>query len=461
MQLPNILKTPSFFQGFHWFADPIGFMEKAAQQYPDIFTARLVDYRGRVVFVNHPQAIQFIFTNDGGKKLATSDKLDKFFLPITGDCSMMVSQGERHKRKRQLVMPAFHKERMQAYGELICNVTEKCFDRLLQNQPFSARVAMQDIALQVTLQAVLGLTEGEHYEQLKRLIVLMMKIFQPLNTSFLFFPFLQKDLGAWNSWGRFVRYRQMIDKIIYAEIAKRREQPDSNRIDILSLLMLARDEEGEAMTDQELRDEIVTLLAAGMETTAVAMTWNLYWTHQKPGVREKLLQELGSLGDSPDPMSIAKLPYLTAVCNETLRIHPVGVVTFPRKVQEPVELLGHKLKPGTILVPCPYLLHQREDLYPQPKQFQPERFLERQFSPYEFIPFGGGVRRCIGQAFALFEMKLVLATILQRYQLALADNRPERPVRRGTGTGPARGVKMVITAYTSQVVRQELVNSSR
>jgi unspecific monooxygenase len=236
--------------------------------------------------------------------------------------------------------------------------------------------------------------------------------------------------------------KQQIDELLFAEIALRREQPDLGRIDILSLLMSAHDLEGKSMSDRELGDEMMTLLLAGHDTTASAMAWGLYWIHQKPQVREKLLQELHSLGDSNDPTSIVHLPYLTAVCNETLRIHPVAMTTFPRVVQEPVELLRHSLEPGTVVIGCIYLLHQREDLYPQSKQFKPERFVERQFSPYEFMPFGGGVRRCIGDALAPFEMKLVLATIVSRYQLALADNRPERPQRRGITLTPANGVKM-------------------
>lgn len=256
---------------------------------------------------------------------------------------------------------------------------------------------------------------------------------------------LQLDLGAWSPWGNFVRQRQQIDELLYAEIRERREQPDPDRTDILSLLLLARDEEGKLMTDQELRDELMSLMFAGSETTATAMSWTLYWVHRLPEVREKLLKELETLGDSPDPMTIFRLPYLTAVCNETLRIHPVAMLTFPRVVEEPVELLGQQLEPGTALVGCIYLTHQREDLYPEPKQFNPERFLERQFSPYEFMPFGGGARRCVGEALAQFEMKLVLATILSRYQLALAEQKPVRPQRRGVTLGPAGGVKMVIT----------------
>ncbi|OUL26191.1 cytochrome P450 [Nostoc sp. 106C] len=445
MQLPNLLKTPSILQRLQWVADPIGYMEKAAQQYPDIFTTVLLSSQDPWVFVNHPQAIQEILINDRKKFAALSTK-NKILQPLIGDYSVIMLDGDRHKRRRQMVMPSFHGDRMRSYGQIISKITEKVLSQLPTNQPFSARTVMQDISLQVILEAVFGLYQGERCQQLKHLMALMSDLFRsPLTSSFLFFPFLQQDLGAWSPWGKFVRDREQMDKLLYAEIAERREKPNSNGIDILSLLMSARDEEGEPMTDQELRDELMTLLFAGHETTATAMAWALYWTHHQPEVREKLLRELDTLGDNPDPMSIFRLPYLTAVCNETLRIYPVAMLTFARVVQEPVELLGYLLEPETTVVGCMYLVHQRKDLYPEPKQFKPERFLERQFSAYEFIPFGGGSRRCIGEALAQFEMKLVLAKILSGYDLALVDNQPEQPKRRGVTLAPANGVKMVIT----------------
>ena len=452
MQLINPVKSPSFLQKIQWVADPVGYMETAVKEYPDIFTARIIGFGGTLIFVNHPQTLQEILTNDR-KKFAAPGGVNKILQPLTGEYSIFMLEGDRHKKRRQLVMPSFHGERMLNYGELIRNITKKTFSNLPHNQPFLARNAMQEISLQVILEAVFGLHEGERYQQLKSGLTAISDLFRsPLSSSFLFFPWLQKDLGAWSPWGKFVRDRSAVDKIIFTEIAERRSSADPNRIDILSLLMSARDEEGNPMTDQELRDELMTMLLAGHETTATAMAWALYWTHHQPEVRNKILQELDTLGDSPDPMSIFRLPYLTAVCNETLRIHPVAMLTFPRVVREPVELLGHKLEPGTNIVGCMYLVHHREDLYPEPKQFKPERFLERQFSPYEFIPFGAGARRCIGDALAQFEMKLVLATILSRYQLALADNQPETPRRRGVTLAPARGVKMVITG---QRVRPE------
>ena len=445
MQLPNTLNTPSFLQKLEWVTNPVGYMEKAAQQYPDMFTAEIIGFGDTIVVVNNPQVIQEILTNDR-KKFVAVGEVNKIVQPLIGDYSVMMLEGDRHKRRRQILMPPFHGERLQAYGEIICNIAEKVCDQLPQGKPFLARKAVLDISLQVILQVVFGLYEGERYQQIKSLLASIGEMFNsPLNASLLYFPFLQKDLGSWSPWGKFVRLRDSINELLYAVIAERRQQPDPNRVDILSLMISAKDEEGDSMTDQELRDEMMTILLAGHETTASAMAWGLYWIHHLPEVREKLLQELDSLGDSPHPTSIIRLPYLTAVCNEILRIYPVVIMTFSREVREPVELLGHSLEPGTLLAGCIYLLHQREDLYPQPKQFRPERFLERQFSPYEFMPFGAGVRRCIGLALAPFEMKLVLATILSRYQLALFDNQPEKPQRQNVTLAPAGGVKMVIT----------------
>jgi cytochrome P450 len=445
MPLPNLLKTPSFIQKFQWVTDPVKYMENAVQQHPDIFTAQVVGFGDTIVFVNDPKGVQEILSN--GRKFVALGEMNKVLQPILGDMSILLTDGDRHKRKRQLLIPQFHGERMRAYGQLIGNITEKVLEKIPLNQPFLARDVTQEISLQVILEAVFGLYEGERCQKLKSLLpTFMSNVFgAPLTSTLLFFPSLRQDLGAWSPWGKFVRQRQQIDELIYAEIAERRQQPHSDRIDILSLLLSAQDQEGKPMTDIELRDELMTLMVAGYETTSNTITWAFYWIHYVPKVEEKLRTEIDSLSDDSDPMNIFRLPYLTAVCNETLRIVPVTIFTTPRVVQEPVELLGHQLEPGTILVAGTYLIHNREDIYPQPKQFQPERFLERQYSPYEFLPFGGGSRRCIGEALAQFEMKLVLAKILLNYQLKLTEHRPERPQRRGVTLAPEREVKMIIT----------------
>lgn len=444
MQLPNSLKKPGFVQKIQWVTDPVKYIENAAKQYPDIFTAEIIGSGNTVVFVNHPQAIQKMLTSDRSE-FAADGELNKIFQPFVGDYSFAMLEGDSHKRQRKLVTPSFHGERIQAYGELVCNITEQVFSQLPLNKPFLARTLAQEISLQVILQAIFGFYKRQRYQQLKHLMILLTDAFKsPLTSSLFFFPFLQKDLGIWSPWGKFVYQRKQVDELLYAEIAERRQQQNPDSIDILSLLLSARDEEGIPMTDQELRDQLITLILGGYETTATVIAWALYWIHHNSEVREKLLQELDSLGNNPDLTSISRLPYLTAVCNETLRIHPVFISTFPRVVRKSVELIGHKLEPGTVVVGGIYLTHHREDLYPDSKQFKPQRFLERQFSPYEFLPFGGGVRRCVGEALALFEMKLVLTTIILKYQLALIDQLPERPQRHGFTIAPGNGVKMVV-----------------
>jgi cytochrome P450 family 110 len=436
------LKSPAIWQQFQWIMNPVGYMESAVQQFPDIFTAQIVGFGNKLVFVNNPQAIQQILTSDR-KEFTAPGEINKILIPLVGDTSIFLLSGDRHRRQRQLLMPPFHGDRMRVYGQLIIDLTDQAISQLPMGQPFLARSITQSISLQVMLQTVFGVSQGERYKQLQYLTGAIADTFSsPLASSFLFFRSLQKDWGSWSPWGNFVRQRQQLDNLLYGEIADRRAHPDSDRTDILSLLMAAKDEAGQPMTDQELRDELMSLLIAGHETTASALAWALYWVHSLPEVRAKLLAEIESLnGDLSDPMAIARLPYLTAVCQETLRIYPIAMLTFPRRVEQPMELMGYPLEPGTVLVGCIYLVHHRPDLYPNPKQFQPERFLEKKFSSYEFIPFGGGARRCIGEALAMLEMKLALVAILSRYELELAEPRSVRPQRRGVTLAPG-GVKL-------------------
>ncbi|HEY9638357.1 MAG TPA: cytochrome P450 [Coleofasciculaceae cyanobacterium] len=465
MKLPEVSQTPILLQRLQWIADPIGYMDAAVQDYGDIFAAPLGKDSRPLVFVSNPQALQQILTNDP-KEFTAPGEFNEILKPLLGDYSVILVSGDRHHRQRQLLMPPFHGERMRAYGQLICDITQEVMSQLTPGKIFSARSAMQEISLEIILNAVFGIHKGERFQTIKRLMSSQTEIFKsPLAASFLFFPSLQKDLGPWSPWGHFSRLRKQIDELLYAEIQERREQYDPSRTDILTLLLSARvseagrdsvSEAGEPMTDVELHDELLTLLFAGHETTATAMAWALYWVHHLPDVGEKLLKELATLGDSPDPISISRLPYLTAVCQETLRIYPVGMLTFPRVVRSPVKLMDYELEPDTVLMGCIYLTHHREDLYPEAKQFKPERFLERQFSAYEYLPFGGGSRRCIGMALAQFEMKLVLATILSSYQLALAEQRPVRAKRRGVTLAPVGGVKMVVKSATTQVRSRQL-----
>ncbi|MCT7977430.1 cytochrome P450 [Laspinema olomoucense] len=460
MKLPHF-GTPRLLQKLQWVMNPVGYMESHARRYPDLFQAEVVGFGNSLVFVSHPQAIQYILTHEN-KQLSVPGKVNGIVEPLVGEYSVIMLEGDRHRRQRQLLMPPFHGDRMKSYGEMIREIAVAVLSQVPTSQPFIARSVMAQISSQVMLQTVFGLDlNGENYHKLKKLMTLMLEVFNtPAASSLLFFKQLQVDLGRWSPWGYFLRMREKIDKLLYAEISNRRQQDLSDRSDILSLLISARDAEGEAMTDKELRDELLTLLFAGYETTASAMSWALYWVHAIPEVENRLREEMATLGDNPAPMDIFGLPYLTAVCNEVLRLYPVGMLTFPRRVEEPIDLLGYSLEVGTDLVGCIYLLHHREDLYPDSYQFKPERFLERQFSPYEFMPFGGGKRRCIGAVLAAYEMKLVLATILSGYDLKLEEKSPVKPQRRGVTLSPAGGIKMVKVGDRTKVERL-LVNSVR
>jgi cytochrome P450 len=423
---------------FQWITMPFSFMRGCSHHYGDRFTVRIGQRLGPIVFFSNPEALQVILTGDDSELFDAPGELNTAVEPLLGAQSLFGLSGDRHRRMRQLLMPSFHGERMRSYGQLILNITEEVMSQWVGRKTFSVRPSMQRISMRVILRAVFGLNEGARYQRLERLLGAMLdRMSKPLSVSLLYFPMLRQDFGPLSPWGSFVRVRQEIDQLIYDEIAERRSHPDASRNDILTLLMSARDEAGEALTDAELRDELMTLLLVGHETTATALTWALYWIHKLPAVRKKLLTELQALDGPPDPNVVIRLPYLNAVCSETLRIYPVGILTFPRVTRSGLKLTGTSLEPGTTVVGCIYLTHHREDIYPDPDEFRPERFLERRYSPYEYLPFGGGVRRCIGMAFAQFEMKLVISGILSCFKLALADTRPVRPVRRGLTSGPS------------------------
>ncbi|MBD1913186.1 MULTISPECIES: cytochrome P450 [unclassified Leptolyngbya] len=439
--LPAGPQSPRWLQKIQYTRNSIAYME-AAQRYGEIFNAPVIGNHPVVLFVSNPQAIQRIFSNDTKQFIAPPNQL---LQPLTGDYSIFAMEGSRHRQERRLLMPPFHGERMQTYGELICELVDQAVASLEIGTQFSARQLAQEISLAVILKVVFGIDQEERFHHLKSLIVQFTDSLQsPFIGGLLFFPSLQKDWGTRSPWGYVRHLQRQMRELIYAEISNRRSQQHVGS-DILSLLMLAQDETGQPLNDAQLHDELFTLLLAGYETTATAIAWALYWIHRHPEVGKELLVELSYLGKAPDPTTVVQLPYLTAVCNESLRLFPVATLTLPREVKEPVELMGYQLEPGMRLYGCIYLTHQRPDLYPNPKLFKPERFLERQFSPYEFLPFGGGTRRCIGEALAQFEMKLVIATLLSHCRLELADSSPEYPQRRGVTFAPARGVQMVLT----------------
>ncbi len=449
MKLPNGPTTHPLLQLIKWVNDPLGYMEACAEKYGDIFTVRWGKQR-TIVMVSNPQGMEKMLTSDA---LTAPGEANEIVRPLLGDNSLILLSGSQHQQRRKLLMPTFHGERMRNYGQLIGAIAQQVSSKWGTNQPLIMESAMQEITMRVILQAVFGLSEGPRLEQLRERLIERLNIRKTLlGSSLIFFPFLRRNWGSWSPGAQVIEKQKRVDDLIYAEIRDRRANPDPNRTDILNLLLCSHDEAGEGLTDIELRDELMTLLIAGHETTASALSWAFYWIHQIPAIREKLLKELDALPENPDPMEIFRLPYLTAVCQETLRIYPVALTTFTRQVQAPVEIMGRSFEPGVKMIGSIYLTHRREDLYPEPHLFKPERFLERQFSPYEYLPFGGGSRRCIGMALAQYEMKLVLATILSRTELALAETAPVKPKRRGLLLATETGVRMVAVGSHQKAV---------
>ncbi|MEG4575959.1 cytochrome P450 [Microcoleus sp. N3A4] len=454
MKLPSGPKIPTWLVNLKFAADPLGYMDSVSKRYGDIFT--IMFGSTPVVFVSNPQGIKQIFTQT--KEITAPGELNEDVAPLVGNNGLLLLDGLRHKNRRQILMPPMHGTRIKTYGKLICDLTETLMSQQTVGKPFLAYPTMQVITLDVILQVLLGLREGDRYEKLRKLLPRLMSFARSsLLETCLSFPSLQLDLGRWSPWGYFSDLMRQFDELVLAEISDRRKQANSSGTDVLSEFISACDETGKPLTDRELRDLFPSLIFGGRDASATAITWALYSIHKHPAVLARLLEELDGLGEKPDPMSIVALPYLTAVCNECMRIYPTQVITFSRMVESPIEVMGYELNPGIILRGCVYLTHQREDLYPEPKQFKPERFLEKQFSNYEFLPFGGGTRRCPGEALALFEMKLILATILSNYKLGLVDKRSERPKPQGVNFPPASGLKMVMLG---QRQRQEQYSST-
>ncbi|MEM8675862.1 MAG: cytochrome P450 [Cyanobacteria bacterium P01_G01_bin.67] len=439
--LPPGSKVPPTITAIQAILDQFGTLEKFQRKYGEIFyTPKSALFPPYVIFSN-PQAIEKVFTADPdlfevGQQSSAPVRV------MLGDNSLVLLNGQEHKRQRKLLMPPFHGERMKSYGQTMLDVTQEVVAQWQVGQTISIRDYTQEISLRIILRTIFGIDTGERYNCLKTILVDYLDTFtSPLNSFFLFFPWLQKDLGRLTPWGKFLQQKRQIRDLLQSECDRRKENPDMIGEDILSLLLSARDEAGQPMSDVEIQDELMTMLFAGHETTASSLAWSFYWLHRLPEVGRKFQAELNSLPSASEFTDIAKLPYLSAVVSETLRLNPV-VVFVARQLRKPWELMGYQLDAGTSLFPSIYLTHQRADIYPEPKQFKPERFIERQYTAYEYLPFGGGNRRCLGYAFALYEMKLVLATVMSQIELELLDNRPLKTARRGFTFSPAGGVKM-------------------
>jgi cytochrome P450 len=328
---------------------------------------------------------------------------------------------------------------MRAYGPAIAEAARAAAARWAPGRRFSMLSSTQEIALDVIVRVVFGV-EGEG--QARRMKAAVLDLIDALNPLILLFMWLRHDFGGIGPWARFQRAKAALDALLIDQIRARRASGEA-RPDILDLLVRVRDEDGEGLSDIELVEQLRALLFAGHETTATVLASALFEIHREPRILERVVSEIDALGPSPEPDALASLPYLEAICYEALRMYP-PVVDVGRVTRGPFALGRYMVPAGEAIVPSPLMLHWREDLYPDPDRFKPERFLDWKPSPFEFIAFGGGARRCLGAAFAMYEMKVALGTILAENKLRCAADTPLEHVRRGLTMGPQGGVPMVL-----------------
>jgi len=420
-------RAPALAQAISYARDPLGFLAARQRRHGDIFSVRF-PFFGRVVYVARPDLVKALFT--GSPAVFHAGEANATVLePAVGPNSVLTLDDEPHMRQRKLLLPPFHGERIQRYGELIVEMTRREMESWPVGEPFALRPHTQRITLAVIMRAVFGVHDERRLDRFERLIDDFARRVGVVTS----FPMLRRNLGPLSPWNRFLRSREALDEFIYEEIRLRRSEPGhEERDDVLSLLLGARDEAGEAMSDRELRDELVTVLGAGHETTATGLAWAVERLVRNPAVLAKLRDSIAAGEDD----------YLGATVKETLRARPV-IVDVARKLKAPTTVGDYEIPAGQFVLAAIAALHYREDIFPDPHEFRPERFLDDKADNYAWIPFGGGVRRCIGAAFAEYEMRLILREFVERAELRAVDEKAE-PVRvRNITLAPAKGTRVV------------------
>jgi cytochrome P450 len=418
-------RLPAIAQALRYVRAPLGFLAELQRRHGDIFSVSF-PYFGKVVYVADPALVKAVFTGSPGQFHA-GEANATVLEPALGPNSVLTLDDAPHMQQRKLLLPPFHGERIQRYGELMREVTLGEMETWPVGKPFALRRHTQRITLAVIMRAVFGVHDEERLIRFESLI----ETFAGRVNAITAFPMLRRNLGRWSPWSRFLRAREALDEFVYEEIALRRAEVESGEEehdDVLSLLLSARHDDGSPMSDEELRDELVTVLGAGHETTATALAWAM----------ERLLRTPRALRALRESIAAGEDAYLDATIKETLRARPV-IIDVARKLTAPASIGGYELPAGTFVMPAIAALHYREDLFPSPEEFRPERFLDCKPDTYVWIPFGGGVRRCIGAAFAEYEMRVVLRAILERAKLSAPDPAPEKIKVRNITLAPAKG----------------------
>ena len=427
-----IPKGPRFGLGttLSYIRNPYGFFERSVRRYGQPFGCHTMG--GPLVLSGRPEDVRDIFRAD---PMIFEPWNTDVLKPVLGSNSVILTSGTKHREYRKLLVPPFHGQRMRSYAQSMASAAHDCASKWHEGEDFRAYNFTQSVSLEVILDTVFGVTDPVVRSGLKALLPELLNLGNGLP---MFFKFLR--LPVVPSWRRFTAVRKQTDELI-GQLIRDRASSDDRGDDILSMLLEAEYDDGSRMDELEVRDQLLSILSAGHETTAIAMAWTLYWLHRHPEKLNRLLEDISEQAPTGDPEALTQIPYLDAVVNESLRIHPV-LPDLARKLSQDAELMGCKLKAGTAVGAVAFLTHRDPEIYENPDEWIPERFLDHKFSPFEFYPFGGGNRRCIGAAFASFEAKVVLGTLLPAYHFELLDNRPLSVERRHITLMPRGGVRM-------------------
>jgi cytochrome P450 len=426
--LPPSPPLPRVAQTAIWSRQARRLLYACQDRYGDMFTLRIA-YEGTWVMLADPDAVKRVFTGD--PKVFHAGEGNQILGSVLGKNSVLVLDEKPHMSQRKLLLPPFHGARMQGYAQTMGEIAEQEISSWPTGTPYKLRPRMQALTLEIILQTVFGVRGGAGMAELRTAL----REFLDLTTNpQLLLPLLLVGPHRARSFGPFRRRIERVDELIYREIAARRGAEDvAERDDVLSMLVGARHEDDSPMSDEEIRDELLTLLVAGHETTATSLAWAVERLSRHPDKLERLRAEV----------SEDREEYLAATIQETLRLRPVISIVL-RKLTEPVEIGGYELPAGVSVAPCVYLVHRNPEIYPEPQRFLPERFLEEPPGTYTWIPFGGGVRRCLGASFAQFEMAVVLRELVRRWQIRPADPKPERVFRRAITETPRHDARVVL-----------------
>lgn len=400
------------------------------EQRQDVALLRILgrDYVGILT----PEGIRQVFSTDpAGYDVFWKDS----FAGLHGDGSLFVLIGDRHRRERQLLMPAFHASHFYTYGEAIRTITRQHTEKWRTGQVIKTTDMTLSISLDVIMRVVFGVVDEKHMQDGRRFLSALMKTVHPL---LVFMPTLQRPWFP--LWREHTRAKAEFFDWFKRYLAWRRAHNEETD-DVLGRMLLARYEDGSPMRDEDIQDELVTILLAGHNTTATAMAWALYELGRHPTELAQLRSALAALGPDPDPGLIVKLPYLSAVCNETLRLHTVLAETG-RVLISPLTICGHTIQPGVSVMISIMGIHHDPEIYSEPYAFIPQRFIERNYSPFEFLPFGGGHRRCLGANLSEYEMRIALAEIVTNWDFEPIEI--EQEVRQDIAMGPKNGVRLRI-----------------